>query len=191
VLGNIQWSGTLADGTKLTQKSAISKEGVWPLYASLYNGSGCVLGWIQFANETSSDLGGKVLWLKPVGAVSKTYMGGFTNAVNAVGSSYNSAVGTKALSMGTGQFVLSGAGLAQPITNAITLSSDNKILMPAGSQFTLQLSAASGLFQGTVLNPQTQKKITFQGVVQRKGNYGAGFFLNGNLSGEVYLSRTP
>ena len=190
-LGNIQWTGTLADGTKVTQKSAISKEGVWPLYASLYNGSGCVLGWVQFANETSSDLGGKVLWIKPLGAVSKTYIGGFTNAVNAAGSSYNSVAAAKALSMSAGQFVLSGAGLAQPITNSVTLASDNKVLMPSGSKYTLKLNATSGLFLGTVLNPQTQQKMTFQGVVQRKGNYGAGFFLNSNLSGEVYLSPAP
>jgi hypothetical protein len=29
--GGVQWSGTLPDGTKVTQKSALSKDGIWPL----------------------------------------------------------------------------------------------------------------------------------------------------------------
>src|SRR5207253_992298 len=95
--GHIQWSGVLADGTKVSQKTMLSKDGVWPLYVPLYNGGGSLLSWIKFDDGAA---GGPVVWLKPRGALTKYYPAGFTNAVLAVGSLYTRpATGTRAMQL--------------------------------------------------------------------------------------------
>ena len=57
--GAILFNGSLADGSKVSQSSALSKQGIWPLYASLYGGQGAIISWLQFTNQTDSDLGSR------------------------------------------------------------------------------------------------------------------------------------
>ena len=42
------FAGALPDGTKVSQSAMRSEDGYWPLYASLYGGSGCLLSWLEF-----------------------------------------------------------------------------------------------------------------------------------------------
>jgi len=188
-MGRVQFSGALSDGTKITQSSAVSRDGIWPLYASAYGGSGLAIGWLKFDNQAASDLSGQVVWLKYAGTMAKSYPGGFTNMVSASGSKFSQ--GTKALVMTTGQLVLSGGGLVQPITNVVNLTADNRITIPAGSKLKIKLTTTTGLFQGTTVDPATHGTVTFQGVLLKKANYGAGFSINNTLSGQVYLSPVP
>ncbi len=60
--GAISFTGTLADGTKVTPSAPVSKYGQWPFYASLYGGQGVLWSWLAFTN--ASDLGGPVAWVK-------------------------------------------------------------------------------------------------------------------------------
>jgi hypothetical protein len=185
--GTVQWSGVLADGTKVSQKTGVSSQGVWPLYASLYSGSGSILSWMRFADNSASDISGQLLWLKTAGAGGKSYTRGFTNDVDATASRYTRpAAGPRALDA-----VFSGGGLHDPITNSITLGSNNKIAAPNAGKLTLSIAPASGLFKGTALNPATGKTFQFQGVLLEKPNIGAGFFLNTDQSGQIYLSPAP
>ena len=48
--GGIKFSGSLADGSKVTQKTSLSEQGIWPLYSSLYKGAGSLIGWLQVTN---------------------------------------------------------------------------------------------------------------------------------------------
>ena len=77
-LGKVVWSATLADGSKVSQQTAISKEGIWPLYAAPYAGRGLTLGWVQL---NTNDLNGQFVWVKPGGLPGKVYPSGFTNQV--------------------------------------------------------------------------------------------------------------
>lgn len=182
--GTVQWSGVLADGTKVSQKTAVSSQGIWPLYASLYSGNGSILSWMRFADNSASDLSGQLLWLKTAGAGGKSYTRGFTNEVDATASRYTRpAAGPRVLDA-----VFSGGGLHDPITNSISLGSNNKIAAPNAGKLTLSIAPASGLFKGTALNPETGKTFQFQGVLLEKPNIGAGFFLNTDQSGQIYLS---
>jgi len=63
--GNVVWNGTLADGTSVSQATTLSKQGRWPLYASVYGGTGEVISWMQFSSQPDSDLTGQTIWIKP------------------------------------------------------------------------------------------------------------------------------
>jgi hypothetical protein len=191
--GNILLAATLADGTKVAQKSTLSKQGIWPLYGSLYSGRGSVVSWLQFTNQPDSDLSGRFIWLRSAAAPGKYYPSGFTNEVWASGSSYTKpASGVKAFRSGDGALVLSGGGLADSLTVPFTWGSNNRITPKnSADKLSFTFTAASGLFRGSVLNPQTHKPVTFQGVLLDKSAMGAGFFLNTNKSGHVYLGSAP
>jgi len=185
--GNVTWSGALADGSKVTQKSAISAEGIWPLYSSLYSGKGCVLGWIQVTNDS---VGGDLIWVKPSGVSGNYYPDGFTNLINSIGSPYHKpAAGTRVLDWnnGLGQFSISGGGLSQTWTNEIRLELNNRVSNLAGPTLSLSITTSSGLFRGTFVDPETQKAEPFQGVLFQDSNVGIGYFLGSGASGEIRL----
>jgi len=46
------------------------------------------------------------------------------------------------------------------------------------------------LFKGSALNPNRQD-FPFQGVLLEKLDIGAGFFLNGDQSGQIYFNPAP
>ena len=185
--GTVQWSGVLADGVKASQKTGVSKQGIWPLYASLYGGGGSILSWMQFANESASDVSGQLLWLKASGLALKSYPRGFTNEVEAIGSLYTRAAASPRVL----DVVFSGGGLHEPFTNSVSLGLNNKSAAPNAGKLTLSIAPASGLFKGSALDPASGKALQFQGVLLQKLNIGAGFFLNTDQSGQINLSPAP
>lgn len=188
--GNVTWSGALADGSKVTQKSIVSGDGIWPLYSSLYSGKGCVLGWIQFTNGLAS---GDLVWANP-GGISSQYAGGFTNLVKAFASPYHKpAAGARVLnwSDGLGQFSISGGGLSQTWTNEIRLELNNRVTNLSDPKLTLTITPTSGLFRGTFVDPDSHKSEPFQGVLLQDINIGVGYFLGPNQSGEIRLDPAP
>ncbi len=190
--GKLQFSATLADGTKVTQKSAISREGVWPLYASLYGGSGSVIAWVKFDAQADSDLGGSLIWTKPAGSSAKYYPAGFTNKVWATGARHvTPASGARLIDLSKGNFIFSGGGLSRPFTNGVTLASNNKMSGAPPGKVTASLTTSTGLFKGKTVNPETGLSVNFQGALFEKANIGVGFFLGANQSGQVYLCPAP
>jgi hypothetical protein len=186
--GYVQWKGVLADGTRVTQKSGLSQDGVWPLYVPTHGGKGLVMGWLQFTNQT---LGGTMVWIKQAGAPAVSYGGGFTNRVETLGSRYTRpAKGAKILPITTGQVVLTGAGLSS--TNVILLDARNRVVPQNGARLNLTISPSTGLFRGWVIaDPVTGRATTFSGVICQEDGVGAGFFLMDGQSGQVLLSPAP
>jgi hypothetical protein len=187
VLGNAQFSGTLSDGTKVTQKAVLSKDLLWPLYVNLYGGSGVILSWVQFADQPASDLSGSLIWSKAKSspATTKFYSGGFTNKVQLSGSVAATAP------TGLQNVVFSGGGLTGSITNQVTIGAKGSISGPKVNKFKLTIAGSSGLFKGTIGNPVTGKTLTFQGALLQKSPTGAGFFLGTGQSGEVDITPAP
>jgi len=69
--------GVLADGTSVIQTAPMSQNGSFPLYASLYGGSGLLEGWVNLAGGVPS---GTITWVCPTGISSLIpYPNGFTN----------------------------------------------------------------------------------------------------------------
>lgn len=157
--GAVQWNGTLPDGLKMTQKSALSRSNVWPVYSSLYGGKGLFIGWMQCTNQM--DVSGTAVWEMPSGS-GGLYPSGCTNQIDVTGSRLQGSVKR------TCAAVLSGAGLETPLTNQVSVNPQ------------------TGLFSGTVTDGSNQK-LSFQGALLEQSGIGGGFFLNAGQSGKVYL----
>src|SRR5436190_5917949 len=126
--GKVKLTGTLADGTKISQGSTISQGGLWPFYLSLYAGKGCALSWITFSKESLTDLHGTFTWMKAAGAKSKSYPAGFSNETEVLGSAYHApASGTRVLSFETGDVTLGGGNLENIVNNHVTVDGKNRV----------------------------------------------------------------
>jgi hypothetical protein len=146
------------------------------------------MGWIQFTN---SGLNGSVIWLKSGGAAGKYYPAGFTNQLEVSGIPYRPPPpGTRLLDLsdGAGSLILTGGGLGSPASSSLKLELNNKVTDLSGHKLSLTLTPTSGLFRGSVLNPDTGKPITFQGALFPDWNVGLGYFLTPNQCGQVYLA---
>lgn len=175
--GNVQLSATLPDGVKITQKSALSKAGVWPVYSSLYGGAGVFIGWMQCTNEIN--ILGSAVWEMPGGA-GGLYPGGLTNQIDASGTRLQGKVGFS----GSGSAILSGAGLGTSLTNNVVVNGKTVV---SGNTLKLSINPQTGLFNGSVTLPNSKQKLSFQGALLESSGTGGGFFLNEDQSGKVYF----
>jgi hypothetical protein len=184
--GKVQFVGTLADGTKVSQSASVSRSGYWPMYIPLYSGNGSLMSWLAFASKTNSDLSGTLSWIKPAGAKSKYYVGGFACDCDAFGSTYLRT--DPILNLPAASLAFYGGSLTSGITNSITIAPRNKVGTP-GKQLKLSFSASTGTFKGTFLDPASGKPLPFSGTVFQKLNtaYGALFGI-GDQTSEVSLT---
>lgn len=183
----ITFAGELADGTKVSQKANLLANGQWPFYVALYGGNGSIFGWLTFSNGLASDITGHVDWFKPAQATAKLYPAGFTNETDAAGSSYVFTSGTPVLNIpGGGPFTVSNGNLLNSFTTQIALDSASKVTS-TNSTLKLTITTTSGLFKGTIGNPEGGKPISFTGVVLQRQNFGGGFFLGTSQSGRVFF----
>jgi len=126
--GRVSLAGTLADGTKISQSTSLSTNGLWPLFVSLYSGQGSIVSWVSFTNSAQSALSGNVNWIKPLAPAAKFYPAGFTNQTEIVGFAYHQPPkGTAILDFNSGAVSFSGGNLAQNITNHILLDGNNHV----------------------------------------------------------------
>jgi hypothetical protein len=191
--GSLSWSSSLADGTKVTQKTTISSRGMWPLYASLYGGQGCMVGWINVATNT---LDGGLVWVKGAGATgsaAKSYSQGFTNRIQAAGMSYvKPAAGGGVLDWAGSAGEISFSSSSSPAwTNSIRLELNNRVTDLNNNKLKLTIMSSSGLFSGSIMNPDTGKPMQFQGALYQDWKVGLGYFLDSSESGKVLLNRAP
>ena len=185
--GNVKLSGTLGDGTRMTQKAILSGQSEWPFFVPLYSGQGSALGWLAFTNETSSDFRGAVTWIKLSQPASAFYPAGFTNELDAIGSLYRFTNGVPVLDVSTGQVSLVNGNLVDGVTNVVALSAANKVSNLSSNQLTLTISASSGLFKGSVTDPSSGRVIPLNGAILQKINAGRGFFPGTNQTGRVFF----
>jgi hypothetical protein len=191
--GNVSWAVSLADGTKVTQKSALTQDGVCPLYLPLYSGGGSVLGWMQFG---TNGFDGMAVWVKQAGGLAKVnyYPAGFTNQMDISGAIYlKPATGQRALDWANGQgmALLNGGSLSTATATPITIDSNNRFTGSSDPSLKVSISASSGLFTGSFLSPATGKKVSFQGALFRNRKLARGYFLDSSQSGQVSLEAAP
>ncbi|MGO8674697.1 MAG: SBBP repeat-containing protein [Limisphaerales bacterium] len=191
VSGNLLLSGTLGDGTKVTQTSFVTGSGVWPLYASLYSGRGFILGWLSFTGSGLEAINGQVTWFKwPNPGWKRLYPGGYTYQTEAVGSVYAFTNGTRALNFSQGQVVIESGGLPHNLnlTNQVLLSAANTVTdLTLTNHLTLSINPASGLFQGSFYNYSNRLTVPFHGALLPSLTNGTGYFVTTNQSGRVFF----
>ncbi len=184
--GGISLLGMLADGTALAQKTTISKNGDWPLYAPLYGGVGSLLSWITITNGDLS--GAHVSWIKPAQAQAKFYPSGFTNdEFFALGSAYRSSATNRVIAVTNGIVLFTGGNLPASITNDVTLSPANKVTGTNVNKLAFTIVQPSGLFSGTITVPGATRGVPFKGALLQDGSFGSGYFLGTNRSGRVWF----
>jgi hypothetical protein len=137
-------------------------------------------------NQPDTDLNGYGAWIKASQPASKFYSAGFALGPIAVfGSRYSFTKGVPLVNWTDGQIVLDHGNLLDSITNNLSIDSNNKI---AGTnKLALSFTTATGAFHGSVINPDTGKPITVNGVLLQKQNAGYGYFLGTNQTGSVFL----
>ena len=182
-------SGTLADGTAIKAKSAVSQNGNAAIYVPLYGGQGVLEGWIGFRDNGTSDVTGWCVWMKPALSGAKAYSGGFNAAAAVFGSRYVPPAAGGTILDSPENISFSGGGLEEELSEKITLGLKNKVAGLTGNRLKLGFTLSTGAFKGSIVNPATSKLIPFGGAVFQKQNEGYGYFLDGGASGDVYLGR--
>jgi Calx-beta domain/Divergent InlB B-repeat domain/Bacterial Ig domain len=187
--GAVKLSASLADGTRLSQSAPLSKNGYWPLYASLYGGKGSAISWVVFAESEESDFAGSFSWFKPALPTAKYYPAGFGVDLNLSGSRYTAPTNSTdpILNFPAGRVQFS-AGNLEEFENLVSLS-ENKVTNLGTNKLTLSINKSSGLFSGSVLPPGARASLPFKGAIDKNLNQGWGFFLGTNQSGRVRLSE--
>ncbi|MCX6916881.1 MAG: hypothetical protein NT167_28225, partial [Verrucomicrobia bacterium] len=185
-VGQVNFIGTLADGTKVSQSASLSRSGYWPLHIPLSSGNGILMSWLTFSSPTN-DLTGSLTWIKPANSRSKYYPAGFTCQSDVLGSKYLHT--NPVLNLPTACLTFSGGSLASCITNSIAIGAGSVVTTP-GKQIKLSFSTSTGTFKGTFLDPVTAKPLTFSGVAFQKLNAAYGvLFGSGDQTSEVTLMR--
>ena len=117
---DITFAGSLADGTTVSQSSAVSKDGRWPMYLPSSNPNESVFGWNYFTNQTLTELA-FMSWINVTNkAKSALYPSGFTNQETAILASYYNPAAKPLLSLTEAQVTLEAACLpASPIKSQL------------------------------------------------------------------------
>ncbi len=189
--GNVRWKGTLPDGTPASQSAYLSKDKTWPLFVSLYNGRGVVLGtMIHDGTQSQSDLSGRFNWDKVGDPRDKTFPNGFTVfGSQLLGSAYVvPAPGQRVLSgfvSSNATLNLDGGNFQTPFpAKTMGITDRNKVtISPVGADLlALSVTTSTGALSGTFIHPVTGAKTKIAGVVLQKTQRGAGVFIGSTRS---------
>jgi len=194
VAGAASLNGTLADGTPITQKAPLSRFGDWPLYVPLHGGKGSMFSRMLFAEQPGDDLGGALTWSKPALATAKYYSNRFVLNTVVSGSRYQPPTNATDLLLdfpGGGLAGFSGGDLVESFTNHVVLTNGNRVINLGSNNLVTTIVRPSGLFNGIVRDPNSTRTLPFKGAIHKKGQFGAGFFLGTNQSGQVFLQEAP
>jgi hypothetical protein len=188
--GLVVMSGTLAEGTAVSQSVPVSAAGDWPLYVSLYGGKGSLLGWSKFTSPPAltNEL---VSWIKPANSASRYYPLGFSNVSWIAGSAYVYATPNRVLDLTNGIIVFSGGNLVSPVTNEVLLTATNRFLNLSANPLSVTVNPTNGYLSGWFAVPGAKQTNQFKAVLLQEQNRGDGHFLGTNQSGSVHLQEKP
>lgn len=199
--GNVTVTGTLADGSAISSTSFLKADYTFPIYNSLYgpllSQLGNFAGIVVFQDVPNiSDAHGSVTWVKPAIANAASYPMGFGTIVDAVVSRYQAPVANSAALnwfQGQGRAILNEGDmpLGSSVTRAIVLDSTNKITVTNSGidKLAITVRSSDGFFQGTFIDPGSQRLTLLSGVLLQKQQAAGGFFLSGGKSGLVELGQ--
>lgn len=175
--GALTLGGTLADNTPFSEGVGVSKDGVWPVYATLYNGHGMLIGWETNVIGTSGSAGstGTLYWVKA--PTKDTYFtDGFNIEAASTGTNYVAPVpGTQY------QVVFAGGSVSPALNNVLTVSQSGQFVPAPGAPDKLAISlSAAGVIKGTIYNPADNETLPIRGAFSSPSLGGSGFILDIN-----------
>jgi hypothetical protein len=188
--GLVTLSGALADGASFNQTVAVSPTGDLPVYASLYNHAGLLLGWINLTNGSPA---GVLVWIREASKTSAAYPGGFTNNVQALWSPWTNPPPSQ---MTNGLLTISGPdGLAPQLSFNVQVNAKNQLVKTDSGSPSNSLTGAINPKSGvwTIAFGNGLGRATTQGLgalLQDTANAG-GFFLQTTNAGSITLTPAP
>jgi hypothetical protein len=193
--GSATFAGTMGDGAPFSQRTAVSKHGLIPLYASP-GGSGRLLsGWLRFSPGAMpyAFVGSNVAWVKFPSPSDPTYPLGYAESKVALGARY-AAGGSPAWTNGV--VLLDGGNLTSTVSNRVQrIGNQFQVLDLNPLQFTLGAPSPKGIFNGTFLHPVTGRRTAFKGAILQLPtdltDWGGGWFRGTNESGSVRVLPAP
>jgi uncharacterized repeat protein (TIGR01451 family) len=184
--GKITLSGTLADGTSVSQTATLSAGKDWPLYLSLYSNKGLLIGWLEFADQAGSDLSGKLSWIKPSSS-SKYYPSGFDVHVDTVGSRYIAPSSSSTVLVPAERvLMLIGGDLPADVDQPVTLQPGGKVTTGVEG-LSMSFKTSDGSFSGSYKPAGASKSYSFKGAALQKANTASGYILGTSQSGRANL----
>jgi hypothetical protein len=191
--GTAQFSGCLADGTKISQagtvlipSAAAANPSYWPFYVSLNKGQGLIAGWLILSNAPAPALSGNLFWTEPG---TKYLPSGFNIQSQVDGSPYSPPASGGSVLNDSGLYVaLAGGGLATNVASYLFLGPNSRVT--STNKTSLTFTSSTGAFKGCIpsLASPTGKSIPFAGVVLQNANCGYGWFLGPTQYGAVFMN---
>jgi len=203
--GRVRLRGALADGSKVSFGNALSKNNTLPFHVLTDKKKGSITTLVTFRDTPNvSDFDGLgATWFKPVNNRKKVYPAGWPTgiATDLLGSLFIVPSGQAALpglgptnpAAGNARLTLADGGLGSEVPKPLNI--DNKshvrVLDRDVDKLAVKLNGRTGAFTGKFIDPADHRAAKIKGVVFRKQQLGAGFFLNEGESGSVSLTADP
>lgn len=189
--GTLSAAGVLADGTAFSQSVPVSRDGDWPLFASLYRGQGMVAGNLRVRppSDDGTDIEGTGRWLRLPGPRPATYTNGFLLSSIVVGSGYTNFGSAGVLGLDRASLTLTEATGAVLATNALSFGPGGRLTNLGPNQLTLKFTARSGQMRGSLGLPGSPRAMALHGVVLQRQQVAAGHFQRSNAVGRVFLGQ--
>jgi hypothetical protein len=184
--GRLKMSGTLADGTKISQSTMISQTLTnWPLYVSLYGNKGLLVGWVTVPGSTVAVSSNAVFWVKPQSSRAE----GFSVETAIIGSQYDKSI-KAADAMTTTNLLTVASALPDPsmtITNSAALVSRAVIKSTGGLPASFVFSQSSGIVSGHAVIEAGGRPATFRGVLLQSAAIIRGYYKISDDAGELTI----
>ena len=196
--GGVTLTGIMADGATFAGTgAAISQDGDWPLYGSLFSGKGSVLAWVKFPKHSapSQVTSSRALWFETAGTGSRFYTNGFsllTNQLSLLANYYEAPPrGTAVLPNVNYMVQIFGGNLGSSLSENVTISSNNAVVVPGlnTNKLSIAINASAGTFSGSFVSPVTHGTTTLKGVLLPADNTGFGYFLAPTRAAESLSSH--
>ena len=208
-LGAVKFVGKLGDGTSVSSSATLVKKVTgaifFPFFFPLDKGKGNISGKVTYDAQPESDLTANLDWSEP--ATTKVEPQSFAGQVALTGSRYTAPAPGGFVILGA----VNGSGKVQLILPAYTVPatppatptnvSGNATLNPetnlvaadaaitAAFSFKMKVTPKTGLFSGSIKDPQLNKALPFAGALVQKANgglgLGGGVFTRGNKTGAI------
>jgi plastocyanin len=177
-------TGALADGTAFHQSVPVSQDGYIPIYDSLYNGHGFLLGWINLIPTNASGIG--LTWIRPPHPTG-LFKSGFTNAIPASQLFFSPWTNPPAdLGLLTNLIMVDTfdeANEGNAVTNVAAISRTGKV---TGTSVHGSINLKNGLLKVTIGNGPS--KVVASGAILLNATNGGGFFLTKTNAQAIILS---
>jgi hypothetical protein len=186
----IHVGGALSDGTSFSSfVEPINEQDEFPVYASLYNNTGLLLGQLSLDAASNATVpAGSLIWFKP-SEHTGLYSNGVTASLDVEGSPWtNSAAALAGLFPDDAQLTFSGGGLASNLVSIVQLTSSNTFRRVSGSTDFASgtINRTNGLMTLSFTNT-SGKKVTASGTLLQNTGTGGGFFLGATNAGSILL----